>query len=325
MGALTIPELKQRFATLDLPTQKDYSDLIDTLVAKINATAGNLIAGGAFFYAPAILSGNTYTASYPTTVTAYLDGTILAFKANAENPAGAILFDAGNGPVEVVKHYDMVLEKGDIRAHQIVEVRFNGTIAKWQVISGLSRATGRSGDIIVSGAPLAADATRLACDGTSYLRTDYPSLFAAIGTTHGSADGTHFNVPDMRRRVPIGVGLLALAPAGPPSPVDINLGSKNGEEIHLSNFVEMPRHFHGMGTLQFDGVDETTFALIARNWSSDTYSEQMTSGDGARHMQIVSNESTGGFATSNPVNAGLGNNAHNNLQPYLGLYFYILT
>ena len=38
----------------------------------------------------------------------------------------------------------------------------------------------------------------LACDGSSVLRASYPALFSAIGTTHGAADGTHFNVPDMR-------------------------------------------------------------------------------------------------------------------------------
>lgn len=35
----------------------------------------------------------------------------------------------------------------------------------------------------------------LKCDGTSYLRASYPNLFAAIGTTFGAADGSHFNVP----------------------------------------------------------------------------------------------------------------------------------
>lgn len=40
----------------------------------------------------------------------------------------------------------------------------------------------------------------LECDGTSYLRADYPALYAAIGTVHGTADGTHFNVPDHRGR-----------------------------------------------------------------------------------------------------------------------------
>lgn len=44
----------------------------------------------------------------------------------------------------------------------------------------------------------------LLCDGASYLRATYPDLYAAIGTTYGAADGTHFNVPDLRGRVIVG-------------------------------------------------------------------------------------------------------------------------
>lgn len=46
----------------------------------------------------------------------------------------------------------------------------------------------------------------LLCDGGSYLRATYAALFALIGTTYGSADGTHFNVPDLRGRVAVGLG-----------------------------------------------------------------------------------------------------------------------
>jgi microcystin-dependent protein len=35
----------------------------------------------------------------------------------------------------------------------------------------------------------------LECNGASVLRSDYPALFLAIGTQHGAADGTHFNLP----------------------------------------------------------------------------------------------------------------------------------
>lgn len=37
-------------------------------------------------------------------------------------------------------------------------------------------------------------------DGSSLLRTDYPGLFAVIGTNYGAADGTHFNLPNTRGR-----------------------------------------------------------------------------------------------------------------------------
>src|SRR4030095_13982641 len=38
----------------------------------------------------------------------------------------------------------------------------------------------------------------LKANGASLLRAMYPNLFAAIGTLYGAADGTHFNVPDLR-------------------------------------------------------------------------------------------------------------------------------
>jgi microcystin-dependent protein len=45
----------------------------------------------------------------------------------------------------------------------------------------------------------------LLCQGQSVLRTDYPALFTAIGVAYGSVDGTHFTLPDMRQRFPLGV------------------------------------------------------------------------------------------------------------------------
>ena len=44
----------------------------------------------------------------------------------------------------------------------------------------------------------------LPCDGASLLRADYPALFTVIGTAFGSADGTHFNVPDMQGKIIMG-------------------------------------------------------------------------------------------------------------------------
>ena len=46
----------------------------------------------------------------------------------------------------------------------------------------------------------------LACDGTSYSRTTYADLFAAISTAYGAPTGTTFLVPDLRGRNVLGVG-----------------------------------------------------------------------------------------------------------------------
>lgn len=73
-----------------------------------------------------------------------------------------------------------------------------------------------AGTIFAYGAA-AAPAGFLLCDGTSVLRATYPNLFAAIGTTYGTVDGTHFNVPNLVDKLVIGgtpgVGAGTASPA----------------------------------------------------------------------------------------------------------------
>lgn len=60
-----------------------------------------------------------------------------------------------------------------------------------------------SGEVRMTAAA-AAPTGWLLCQGQSLLRSQYPSLFAAIGTTYGAADSTRFNLPDLRGRVVMG-------------------------------------------------------------------------------------------------------------------------
>ncbi|UVO54156.1 tail fiber protein [Sphingomonas sp. SUN039] len=46
----------------------------------------------------------------------------------------------------------------------------------------------------------------LRCDGSLRLISDFPELFAAIGTTYGGDGVTNFALPDLRGRVPVGAG-----------------------------------------------------------------------------------------------------------------------
>jgi microcystin-dependent protein len=87
----------------------------------------------------------------------------------------------------------------------------------------------------------------LICDGQSYLRADFPDLFAVIGTTWGSVDGSHFNVPDMRGRAPIGVGTgSGLTPRA--------LATEVGEEDHTLTIAEMPSHSHAINNFTETGT-----------------------------------------------------------------------
>lgn len=59
----------------------------------------------------------------------------------------------------------------------------------------------------------------LLCDGASLDRATYTELFTCIGTTYGSVDSSHFNLPDLRGRTIVGVGTgsgLTPAPWGTP-------------------------------------------------------------------------------------------------------------
>ncbi|MDB5167256.1 MAG: hypothetical protein JWN26_401 [Candidatus Saccharibacteria bacterium] len=77
----------------------------------------------------------------------------------------------------------------------------------------------------------------LAENGSAVSRSTYANLFAVIGTTYGTGDGsTTFNLPDSRGRV--GVGLS-------PSDVEFNtIGEKYGEKTHTLTIAEMPSHSH---------------------------------------------------------------------------------
>ncbi|WP_342737473.1 tail fiber protein [Bradyrhizobium sp. B117] len=81
----------------------------------------------------------------------------------------------------------------------------------------------------------------LLCQGQSLLRADYPGLFAALGTIFGSTDGTHFNVPDLRGRVPIGVdgGANRVTTAG--GGIDgATLGASGGQQNHTLLTANLP-------------------------------------------------------------------------------------
>ena len=72
----------------------------------------------------------------------------------------------------------------------------------------------------------------LLCDGSSYSSSLYPSLYSVIGVKYGGVAGTSFNVPDLRRRIPIGKSASA--------PTNI-LGATGGQFDHIH---ELPDHTH---------------------------------------------------------------------------------
>lgn len=96
------------------------------------------------------------------------------------------------------------------------------------------------GKVIWTARATAPNAFYILCDGASLLRTGtYAALFAAIGTTYGSVDGTHFSVPDLRGRVMV-------HPDGTANRLAANdaLGNSGGAETVALTAANLAAHVH---------------------------------------------------------------------------------
>jgi microcystin-dependent protein len=153
----------------------------------------------------------------------------------------------------------------------------------------------------------------LMCFGQSLLRTDYPNLFAAIGTTYGAADGTHFTLPDCRGRSSIGKdnmgGTAANRVTTAGGGIDgVTLGAAGGAQTHTLTAAQMPSHTHA-NTLNDPGHTHSSNAAINGGGSS-------TGGGGfalnATGGATINSAGTG--ITINNVSQG-SDGAHPNVQP----------
>lgn len=88
-----------------------------------------------------------------------------------------------------------------------------------------------TGTIVAFGGTVAPNGWDL-CDGSSKLRAGaYARLFSAIGTAFGTADGTHFNLPDFRGRFLRGVDGAAGRDPDDATRTAMNAGGNAGDNV----------------------------------------------------------------------------------------------
>jgi microcystin-dependent protein len=136
----------------------------------------------------------------------------------------------------------------------------------------------------------------LLCDGSAISRSTYASLFDAIGTAYGVGDGsTTFNIPNLQGRVPVGRDSSQ-------SEFDV-LGEVGGAKTHTLTEAQMPAHTHSWSAQSAGDVNDFLGGSAASFGISASY-----------------NASTnyGSFLSTTG-----GNQAHNNLQPYVVLNYMI--
>lgn len=175
----------------------------------------------------------------------------------------------------------------------------------WVTLFPLATTVDPSGTIkLYAGA--SAPTGYLICDGTAVSRTTYADLFTAIGTTFGVGNGTTtFNVPDFRRRVPVGAGGTGTGTLGNA------LGNTGGAETHTLAISEMPLHGHPYRASSGGGIgSNTTGGFMVDSDLDQNYSAFTGAPTEAMGEQI------GGTG---------GGGAHNNMPPSLVVNYIIKT
>ena len=141
------------------------------------------------------------------------------------------------------------------------------------------------------------------CDGQLLPISQNTALFSLLGTTYGGDGRSTFALPDLQGRAPMHPG------QGPALSLHY-LGEMGGSETVTLLESETPSHSHSWKV--DPNVAETpdpTGNSLARSSSVNIY-------------QTSTNQSVVNMSSSTVAAAG-GNQPHNNMMPYLTLYFCI--
>ena len=138
------------------------------------------------------------------------------------------------------------------------------------------------------------------CNGQLLLISQNSALFSILGTNYGGDGRTTFALPDLRGRVPVGVG------RGPGLSIYAN-GQRGGSEDNTIAVNNMPAHTHSvsLGAKEEGNTDDPNGAFVAGNG--------MTSFGTTSDITLAS-------ATTASEGAG---QSVNNRQPYLAINFII--
>jgi microcystin-dependent protein len=152
----------------------------------------------------------------------------------------------------------------------------------------------------------------LFCDGSLLPIAENEVLFVLIGTTYGGDGQETFALPDLRGRVPVGIG-------NGPGLSSINIGQSAGSEsVTLSN-TNVPAHSHNAQITVVNGnatqstPTATSNLATAGSMSGRSFVPATTYVEAAPDVTIASG-STSSVGASEPVSI---------MKPYIGINYII--
>lgn len=224
-------------------SNKFAASSVETVLAEIFDS----VRSAAWQSADAGGTANAITASFTPAITTLSHRQIVYVRASAANSGSATFQADATTAYAIYKGANKDLLPGDIAgAGHLLALRRDQTLDKWELLNparGISDSANPG--VVQMFAGETPPAGWLECDGSSLLRASYPDLFAAIGTLHGAADGTHFNVPDMRGAFPRGWshGTSANDPDAA-TRAEAATGGATGDHVGTKQGWQIQRHSH---------------------------------------------------------------------------------
>ncbi len=301
VGGTNATTTTQGLVQLPLQAQVDAKTLIGSTGAALAITPDLVRSTLLSDYIVATGTANALVLTPSPAIVAYQAGQRFSFKVANTNSATAVISVSGLSSTAILKSDGATgLSPSDLITGQVVEIEL-GTNG-FQLMSPAANTVPTGSIHMYAGS--SAPTGWLLCDGTSYTRATYLGLFNVIGSTFGSADGSHFNVPDMRGRAPVGVGTGAGGGASGTGVVTGGsaltaraLSAWTGEETHVLTTTEMPSHTHTVPVGAGGGNDNTRASYLS--------------------------SATGPLTT--PSGSAGSDGAHNTMQPILTVNFIIKT
>lgn len=139
------------------------------------------------------------------------------------------------------------------------------------------------------------------CDGQLLPLSQNTALFSLLGTTYGGNGKSNFALPDLQGRSPMQPG------QGPGLSLH-DLGETGGSETVSLLESEIPAHSHALNAVNDSGLQSTPGGAVS-----------------ARANLYKANPAGGALVdmSVNALAATGGDQPHNNMQPYLTMYFCI--